>query len=64
MNQRSVRLIFGALILLMLLASLDHTIVSTTLPTIVGEFGGIEHLPLFVTAYLLAPAARQSGRRD
>ncbi|MBZ0070790.1 MAG: MFS transporter [Gammaproteobacteria bacterium] len=49
-----VRLIFGALILVMLLAALDQTIVSTALPTIVSEFGGIEHLSWIVTAYLLA----------
>ncbi|WP_239025750.1 MDR family MFS transporter [Sphingomonas paeninsulae] len=40
--------------LVMLLASLDQTIVSTALPTIVGEFGGLEHLSWIVTAYMLA----------
>ena len=40
--------------LVMLLASLDQTIVSTALPTIVGELGGLEHLSWVVTAYLLA----------
>ena len=40
--------------LVLLLASLDQTIVSTALPTIVGELGGIEHLSWVVTAYLLA----------
>jgi EmrB/QacA subfamily drug resistance transporter len=49
-----VRLIFGALLLVMLLAALDQTIVSTALPTIVGDLGGIEHLSWVVTAYLLA----------
>lgn len=49
-----IRLIFGALMLVMLLASLDSTIVSTALPTIVGEFGGLEHLSWIVTAYMLA----------
>src|ERR1041385_8010874 len=49
-----VRLIFGALLLVILLASLDQTIVSTALPTIVGDLGGIEHLSWVVTAYLLA----------
>ena len=49
-----IRVIFGALILVMLLASLDQTIVSTALPTIVGEFGGLAHLSWIVTAYLLA----------
>ena len=38
----------------MLLASLDQTIVSTALPTIVEELGGLEHISWVVTAYLLA----------
>jgi EmrB/QacA subfamily drug resistance transporter len=40
--------------LVLLLASLDQTIVATALPTIVGDFGGIEHLSWVVTSYLLA----------
>jgi EmrB/QacA subfamily drug resistance transporter len=40
--------------LVLLLASLDQTIVSTALPTIVGDLGGIEHLSWVVTSYLLA----------
>ena len=40
--------------LVLLLASLDQTIVSTALPTIVGELGGISKLSWVVTAYLLA----------
>jgi EmrB/QacA subfamily drug resistance transporter len=50
----SIRLVFGGLMLVMLLASLDSTIVATALPTIVGELGGIDHLSWVVTAYLLA----------
>jgi MFS family permease len=49
-----VRLIFGALLLVLFLASLDQTIVSTALPTIVGDLGGIQHLSWVVTSYLLA----------
>src|SRR5947209_13782486 len=49
-----VRLIFLALLLVLLLASLDQTIVSTALPTIVGDLGGLAHLSWVVTAYLLA----------
>ena len=49
-----MRLIFGALLLVLLLASLDQTIVSTALPTIVGDLGGISKLSWVVTAYLLA----------
>jgi EmrB/QacA subfamily drug resistance transporter len=48
-----VRLIFGALMLVLLLASLDQTIVSTALPTIVGDLGGLSKLSWVVTAYLL-----------
>jgi len=45
--------IFASLMLVMLLASLDSTIVSTALPTIVGSLGGIAKLSWVVTAYLL-----------
>src|SRR5580692_6377478 len=48
-----IRLLFTALMLVMLLAALDQTIVSTALPTIVGELGGLESLSWVVTAYLL-----------
>jgi len=53
-RRQPVRLIFGALLLVLLLASLDQTIVSTALPTIVGDLGGISKLSWVVTAYLLA----------
>ena len=49
-----IRLVFGALLLVMLLSALDQTIVSTALPTIVGELGGLDHLSWIVTAYMLA----------
>ncbi len=49
-----VRAAFSGLVLVMLLAALDSTIVSTALPTIVGELGGLERLAWVVTAYLLA----------
>src|SRR5438128_8193602 len=52
--QQRLRLIFVALMLVLLLAALDQTIVSTALPTIVGDLGGISHLSWVVTAYLLA----------
>ena len=48
------RVIFSALMLVVLLASLDQTIVSTALPTIVGDLGGLSHLSWVVTAYLLS----------
>src|SRR4051794_6368359 len=53
-QQQRVGLVFAALLLVALLASLDQTIVSTALPTIVGDLGGVEHLSWVVTAYLLA----------
>ena len=49
-----VGLVFASLLLVALLASLDQTIVSTALPTITGDLGGIDHLSWVVTAYLLA----------
>jgi MFS family permease len=45
--------VFAALFLALLLAALDGTIVSTALPTIVGELGGLTHLSWVATAYLL-----------
>jgi EmrB/QacA subfamily drug resistance transporter len=47
-------IIFAGLLLVMLLAALDQTIVSTALPTIVTDLGGLERLSWVVTAYLLA----------
>jgi EmrB/QacA subfamily drug resistance transporter len=52
-QQPRIRVIFGALVLVLMLAALDQTIVSTALPTIVGDLGGIQHLSWVVTAYLL-----------
>ncbi|HEX3707536.1 MAG TPA: MDR family MFS transporter, partial [Mycobacteriales bacterium] len=51
---RRLGVILSALMLAMVLASLDQTIVSTALPTIVGDLGGLNHLSWVVTAYLLA----------
>ncbi|HEX5018701.1 MAG TPA: MDR family MFS transporter [Actinomycetes bacterium] len=47
----------GALMLTMLLAALDQTIVSTALPTITSDLGGLNELSWVVTAYLLAATA-------
>jgi EmrB/QacA subfamily drug resistance transporter len=49
----SIRAVLGALVLVMMLAALDQTIVSTALPTIVSELGGLDQLSWVVTAYLL-----------
>ena len=53
LTKRRLMFIFVALMLGMALASLDSTIVSTALPTIVGDLGGAAHLQWVVTAYLL-----------
>jgi EmrB/QacA subfamily drug resistance transporter len=54
---RPLLTVFGALMLGMFLAALDQTIVSTALPTIVGDLGGLDHLSWVVTSYLLAATA-------
>jgi EmrB/QacA subfamily drug resistance transporter len=56
LNQRTVWLIFGALLASMLLSSLDQSIVGTAMPTIVGELNGVEHQGWVVTIYILAIA--------
>jgi EmrB/QacA subfamily drug resistance transporter len=57
LSHRQIQIVFSGLMLGMLLAALDQTIVSTALPTIVGELGGLSHLSWVVTAYLLASTA-------
>lgn len=57
LTHRQVVVIFSGLILGMLLASLDQTVLATALPTIVGELGGIDHLSWVISAYLLASTA-------
>ena len=54
LTRRRIWIIFAALIAGMLLSSLDQTIVSTAMPTIVGQLGGVEHQVWLTTAYLLA----------
>ena len=54
LTQRRIWIIFSALIAGMLLSSLDQTIVSTAMPTIVGQLGGVEHQVWITTAYILA----------
>ena len=57
LHGRQLWLVLGALMLGMLLAALDQTIVATALPTIVGDLGGASNLAWIVTAYLLASTA-------
>jgi EmrB/QacA subfamily drug resistance transporter len=56
-DQRGVLVVFAGLVLVMLMAALDSTIVATALPTIVGDLGGLDHISWVVTAYLLAQTA-------
>ena len=51
---RNLPLVLTGLLLSVLLAALDQTIVATALPTIVGDLNGLEHLSWVVTAYILA----------
>lgn len=53
-TKRELYFIFGALMMGMLLAALDGTIVATALPTIVGDLHGASHLSWVVVAYLLS----------
>ncbi|WP_030017153.1 DHA2 family efflux MFS transporter permease subunit [Streptomyces monomycini] len=54
LSRRRTNLVFTTIVLGMLLAALDQTIVSTALPTIVADLGGGGHMAWVVTAYLLA----------
>ena len=57
LTHRQILVVFSGLMAGMLLAALDQTIVSTALPTIVGDLGGLDHLSWVVTAYLLTTTA-------
>ncbi len=57
LNKRAIYVAMAGLMLGMLLAMLDNLIVSTALPTIVGDLGGLAHLSWVVTGYALAAAA-------
>jgi EmrB/QacA subfamily drug resistance transporter len=52
-----ILVVIGGLMLVVLLAALDQTIVATALPRIVGQLGGLNHLSWVVTAYLLTSTA-------
>ncbi|MEW1720088.1 MDR family MFS transporter [Streptomyces sp. NPDC093109] len=54
LDKRQRNIVFGTIMLGMLLAALDQTIVGTALPTIVSDLGGAAHMSWVVTAYLLA----------
>lgn len=52
--RRTLVLLFVTLMVVMLLASLSQMVLSSALPTLVGELDGVEHLSWVITAYLLA----------
>ncbi len=54
LTPREVMIVLPGLLLAILLAMLDNLIVSTALPRIVGDLGGVAHLSWVVTAYILA----------
>ncbi|WP_407548996.1 MFS transporter [Streptomyces sp. Pv4-95] len=54
LSPRRVRLVFVGLMLTLLLAALDQTIVATALPKVVGELHGLDKMSWAVTSYLLA----------
>ena len=56
-DRSRVRVIFAGLMLVLLLAALDQTIVATALPTIVGDLGGLDHLAWVTSAFLLGQTA-------
>lgn len=55
-SKREIYTVMSGLMIAMLLAMLDNTIVGTAMPTIVGDLGGLDHLSWVVTAYALATA--------
>jgi EmrB/QacA subfamily drug resistance transporter len=54
LHGRKLALVFSGLMLVMLMAALDSTIVATALPTIAGDLGGLDHISWVTTGYLLA----------
>ena len=57
LTMRQRHLVFTGMLISTFLSSLDGTAVSTALPTIAGELGGIDQLPWVLTAYLLGSVA-------
>jgi EmrB/QacA subfamily drug resistance transporter len=57
MSPARLRAAFAVLLLSVLLAMLDNTVVGTAMPTIVAQLGGLDRLTWVVTAYTLTTAA-------
>ena len=54
LHGRQLLTVFLGLMLVMLMAALDSTIVATALPTVARDLGGLDHISWVTTAYLLA----------
>jgi EmrB/QacA subfamily drug resistance transporter len=52
--KREILIVLPGLLLALIIAMLDQTVVSTALPRIVGDLGGVTHLSWVVTSYILA----------
>ena len=53
-RKREIMIVLPGLLLTLIIAMLDQLVVSTALPRIVGDLGGLNHLAWVVTAYILA----------
>ncbi|MGO2534050.1 DHA2 family efflux MFS transporter permease subunit [Arthrobacter rhombi] len=53
-SKNHIMLLFAALMITMLMASLNQTVLSAALPTMVGELNGVEHMAWIITAFILA----------
>jgi len=53
-SRREFMIVLPGLLLTLIIAMLDQLVVSTELPRIVGDLGGLNHLAWVVTAYILA----------
>ncbi len=54
LTHRQIQIVYFGLMLGLMVASLDQTIVATALPTIAGDLGGLSHISWVISAYLLA----------
>jgi hypothetical protein len=63
-DQRSIWVIFSGLMLALLIASLDQTVVATALPTIVSDLGGLSQLSWVPGRGERRRARRRSGVRS
>ncbi|AQU78515.1 MULTISPECIES: MDR family MFS transporter [Planococcus] len=56
-GQSNIKVVIGGLLLAILVAAMDNTIVTTALPSIVGELGGVDKFVWVTSAYLVAQMA-------